>query len=158
MSKNLGKDSRCSGDKLSVRISGNSLRVYWYLVINAGCSVGVRNVQRAMDFASPSTALYHLQKLRDLGVVEKDRHGNYSIKKFVKINALRNFLFIGNHLIPRHLIYAVITTAVLLAYSVLLRSFLSYPLVLVALLPNVISALIFWVETLMVWRSKPRFS
>jgi len=150
--------SKSSKDELSMKVSGNSLRVYWYLATNAGNSVGVRNVQRAMRFSSPSSAFYHLEKLRSLGLIDKNEWGNYFIKKPVKFHVMRNFIFVGNHFIPRHLIYATIITVISIVYFVLLTAFLSSLLVFVALLPNVISAVIFWYEAFIVWQSKPKFN
>lgn len=138
-------------------ISGNTLLVYWYLLENASKRVGVRTVQRAMGFSSPSTALYHLERLRNYGVIGKDGMGNYFVKKFVKISMMRNFVLLHNQLIPRHLIYAVLTTIISLTYFGLLRHFVSYPLVLASLFPSIISSILFWWETFIVWRSKPDF-
>jgi DNA-binding transcriptional ArsR family regulator len=145
-------------NKFPMKLSGNTFRVYWYVLANSKKSVGVRAVQRAMGFSSPSTALYHLEKLRHCGLVSKDDMGNYFAKRSIRSLAMQNFIFLGNLIIPRHLIYAVLTTMISLVYFVLLRDSLSYPLIVVSLLPSIISSMLFWCETLVVWKSKPKLS
>jgi len=141
-----------------MKLSGNTFRVYWYVLANSKKPVGVRAIQRAMGFSSPSTALYHLEKLRYYGLVSKDDMGNYFAKRSIRILAIQNFIFLGNLIIPRHLIYAFLTTMISLVYFALLRDFLSYPLIVVSLLPSIISSILFWCETLVVWKNKPKLS
>jgi len=93
------------------------LRVYWYLLRNAR-PVGVRETQRALSMSSPSTALYHLEKLRELGVTEKDVVGQYFLKQQVQIGTLKMFLKVGHLLLPRYLFYAVFLTSALLVYGI----------------------------------------
>ncbi len=57
-------------------LGGTALRVYLVLV-KVGRPVGVRELQRMMGFKSPSTAKHHLDRLADMGLVVKDREGNY---------------------------------------------------------------------------------
>jgi DNA-binding transcriptional ArsR family regulator len=97
-------------------IHGTTLRVYWYLLRNAR-PVGVRETQRALSMSSPSTALYHLEKLRELGVTEKDPVGQYSLKQQVQVGTLKMFLKVGHLLLPRYLFYAVFLTSALLIYG-----------------------------------------
>jgi hypothetical protein len=68
--------------------------------------------------SSPSIALYHLEKLRELGVVEKDTAGEYSLRQEVQIGSLKAFLRVGHLILPRYLVYAVFLTTALVAYSV----------------------------------------
>ena len=79
--------------------------------------VGVRETQRALSMSSPSTALYHLEKLRELGVTEKDPVGQYFLKQQVQIGTLKMFLKVGHLLLPRYLFYAVFLTSALLIYG-----------------------------------------
>ena len=57
-------------------LGGTALRVYLVLV-KVGRPVGVRELQRMMGFKSPSTAKHHLDRLADMGLVIKDKEGNY---------------------------------------------------------------------------------
>jgi DNA-binding transcriptional ArsR family regulator len=98
-------------------IHGTTFRVYWYLFRNAK-PVGVRETQRALSMSSPSTALYHLEKLRELGVTEKDEIGQYFLKEQVQVGTLRMFLKVGRLILPRYLFYAVFLTTALLVYVI----------------------------------------
>ncbi|NIM45531.1 MAG: hypothetical protein GTN80_07805, partial [Nitrososphaeria archaeon] len=49
--------------KFESELKGKTLLVYWYLIKERGDSVGVREIQRALKFSSPSVASYHLEKL-----------------------------------------------------------------------------------------------
>ena len=56
-----------SDSGLASELQGNTLRVYWYLINSSKTSVGPRDVQRKMGFSSPNLAVYHLDKLVELG-------------------------------------------------------------------------------------------
>ncbi|HKM79119.1 MAG TPA: hypothetical protein VJZ03_08570, partial [Candidatus Bathyarchaeia archaeon] len=91
------------------QIHGTTLRVYWFLFRN-GKPVGVRETQRALSLSSASVALYHLEKLRENGIIEKDNMGQYFLKENVQVGSLRMFLRIGHIIFPRYLFYAVLLT------------------------------------------------
>jgi len=141
-------------EKLEAELKGNTLRVYWYVLKSAGDSVGVREVQRALGFSSPTLAVYHLEKLRELGLVRK-KGGEYYLEREVKVGVLRQFLRVGAFLFPRCLFYAVMFSTLTLLFVV--RLFLvgvgdSWVFGLVC---AVLGALIFWYEAFRVWRQKP---
>src|SRR5438094_278330 len=130
----------------SVKLSETAMLIYVYIQSRSGDSVRLRDIQRAMNFSSPSSALFHLQKLESAGLVQKDNVGDYRIKTRVRVSLVRNFLIIKGALIPRHLFYASAKTAVSILYFVLLSQFLSSPIAIVALLLNAGSAAAFWYE------------
>jgi len=68
--------------------------------------------------SSPSIALYHLEKLRELGVVEKNAGGDYSLKEQVQVGSLKAFLKVGRVILPRYLFYAIFLSTAVLVYSV----------------------------------------
>src|SRR5208337_4048656 len=76
---------------LESQLKGKTLLVYWYLLQRSTHSVGVREVQRALKFSSPSIAVHHLQKLQDLGLVDKSGTGEYVLMEEVKVGILRLF-------------------------------------------------------------------
>jgi DNA-binding transcriptional ArsR family regulator len=98
-------------------IHGTTLRVYWYLFRNTK-PVGVRETQRALSMSSPSTALYHLEKLRELGVTEKDAMGQYFLKEQVPVGTLKMFLKVGHLILPRYLFYAIFLTTATVVYAI----------------------------------------
>lgn len=146
------------GQGSGVKLSETAMLIYVYIKSHSGDGVRLRDIQRAMKFASPSTALFHLQKLESAGLVEKDTPGNYRIKSHIRVGLIRNFLFIKSVLIPRHVFHAAATTVVSVLYFLLLREFLFSPIALLALLLNVASATAFWYEAWQDWKAKPRFS
>lgn len=135
-------------------LKGNTLRVYVY-VLRKG-KVGVRDVQRALLMSNPSLAQYHLNKLKDMGlVVQSD--GGYEISKEVKVDVMRNFLRIGTLIVPRFVFYAVFISV----FAVYL-GFVSYPyfsyVPLLEWFSGALSfsAAAFWYEAVRAWRSSPQ--
>lgn len=143
-----------SGDEeiLEAELKGKTLLVYLYLLRSRRNTVGVREVQRALGFSSPSVAAYHLNKLRELGLVESIR-GDYRLKRLVKVGVLRRFITIRGLLLPRLLFYAVLVTSMLITYLA------QYPQLtrrnVAALVLGLVPAIILWYETLKTWREKP---
>lgn len=135
-------------------LKGLTLRVYWHILGVKGQAVGVRPVQRALGLSSPSVALHHLEKLRGLGLLEKDATGEYHVIERVRVGVLQNFVGVLGFLLPRYLFYSTMFTVMLVLYPII------YP-------PNFsthnIMALVFggsavavsWRETLRAWRLRP---
>ncbi len=117
-------------------------------------SVGVREVQRALDFSSPSIAAHHLEKLQDLKLVEKKGTGDYVLEEEVKVGILRMFTRMGRFLVPRYFFYSVLFSTMLVAYLVLSVLGQIAPS-LYAVVFSSIAVLIFWIETVRLWRAKP---
>jgi SOS-response transcriptional repressor LexA len=116
-------------------------------------TVGVREVQRALGFSSPSVAAYHLQKLQDLGLVE-NAYGDYRLIKEVKVGVLRSFVSVGGVMLPRFLFYAVLVTSMLITFLatfpfILTREYIT------TLVMGLVPAAVFWYETIKIWREKP---
>ena len=59
-------------EDLKSKLKGTTLRVYWHL-LRSKKSTTLRGLQRDLGFSSPSVASYHLEKLIDMGLVEKFR-------------------------------------------------------------------------------------
>lgn len=135
-------------------LKGKTLLVYWYLLQQPSHSVGVREVQRNLGFSSPSIAVHHLEKLQDLGLVEKRMTGEYVLQSEVKVGILKLFTHMGRFLVPRYLFYSVLFTTMLITYITLLVLGMIVPS-FYAILFGVIASLILWIETLRLWRAKP---
>lgn len=86
----------------SEELEGTTFKVYLYLM-KAGTAIGPREVMRGIKLSSPSVAYRHLQKLMDLGLVNKDRYGNYLIQEKTSV---QGFLWIGRTLLPRLILYS----------------------------------------------------
>jgi len=135
-------------------LKGKTLLVYWYLLQTPTHEVGVREVQRALGFSSPSIAVHHLGKLQDLGLVQKKVTGEYVLEEIVKVGILRFFTRMGRFLVPRYLFYSVLFSTMLVAYLTLCTVSQIIPS-FYALMFGVIACLIFWLETIRLWRAKP---
>ena len=132
--------------------------IYVYIQSHSGNDVKLREVQHAMGFASPSSALFHLQKLETAGLIAKDSVGSYRIKTRVRVELVRNYVLIRRVLVPRHSFYAVLMTVASVIYFDLLRGFLYSPLAIIPLLLNAVPAALFWFESWQDWKNRPRFS
>ena len=134
-------------------LKGKTLLVYMYILRANQPSVGVREVQRALNFSSPSVSAYHLNKLKDLGLVESIR-GDYSLILEVKVGVLRQFVTLGGIMLPRYLFYAVLMTTMLVTYV------LQFPMEptrqnITTLIMGAVPVIILWYETVRIWREKP---
>jgi len=85
---------------VEAKLRGRTLLVYWFLLRSPRLSVGVREVQRALGFSSPSVAAHHLEKLVSLGLVEKRVTGEYVLRREVKVVVLRLFTRVGRFMVP----------------------------------------------------------
>lgn len=139
-------------DEIASVLNGNTLRVYWFLLKSANGSVGARETQRALGFSSPALAVYHLDKLNELGLVEKT-NGEYKLVKTVNVGILKQFVRFGSIMLPRYLLYATMFTTLLVFYLTQFRRVDFYSVF--ALILAVLSTVIMWFETVKTWRQKP---
>ncbi len=134
-------------------LKGNTLRVYVYALKKR--KVGVREVQRALLMSNPSLAQYHLNKLKDLGLVS-ETNGEYEISNEVKVSVMRDFLRVGTLIVPRLIFYAVLFS-VFAGYL----TFVAFPYFQVVPILEwfsgalIFSAAAFWYEAQRAWRSAP---
>ena len=139
---------------LESELKGKTLLVYWHLLKSPGSKVGVREVQRKLGFSSPSVAVYHLDKLMSLGLVEKTITGEYVLISEVKTGLLRFFTRLGSFLVPRYLFYSVWFTTMLISYILFYgQSFCIHNIA--ALVFGLSASSILWFETVRVLREKP---
>ncbi|MGC8832055.1 MAG: hypothetical protein ACP5PQ_05695 [Thermoproteota archaeon] len=139
-------------EELEYRLHGKTLQVYLHL-IKSGVneSYGVREVQRALGFKSPSIASYHLEKLRELGLLARDENGDYRVAKEVGVGLLKLYIKIGELRLPRFLLYACFITSMVVTYLLVYPQTLG-PHNLFALLVSVSSLIILWCETFLILR------
>ncbi len=135
-------------EAVDVGLKKSEIAVYW-VVFEKG-PLGPREVQRFTNFTSPSKALYHLEKLKDMGILKKNSLGKYYVVKRVNSGILRFYLPVRNRLIPRALIYAVLVT--LLNVILLLIFHGSVPLIFFT--PSLLAVIILWYETFDLWKMK----
>jgi len=141
-----------SEEEIEHRLYGKTLQVYLHLIkTGTDESYGVREIQRALGFKSPSIALYHLEKLRELGLLTKDERGNYRIVKEINVGLLKLYIKIGGLRLPRLLLYACFVTSMVLTYLLFYPQTLSIHN-LFALLISFSSLTILWLETFLILR------
>ena len=146
-----------STDDLAIiesNLKGKTLLVYWYMLRQPDFKAGVREIQRSLGFSSPSIALHHLNKLIDLGLVEKTKTGEYVLVQEVKVGILGFFARIGRFLIPRYLFYSVFFTTALVLYILLYAQTLCIHNFF-ALVFGGLASTILWIETFRIMRERP---
>jgi len=139
-------------ENITTNLKGNTLRVYWFLLECPNNSSGPRQIQRELGFKSPALAAYHLDKLMELGLVDKIK-GEYQVTEVVDVGVLKQFMKLGSFMVPRYVTYATTVTILFGFFLTQLREITFYSLF--ALIFGTISTVIFWYETFRVWRSRP---
>ena len=135
-------------------LRGKAWKVYWFLLKN-GAPVGVREVQRALHFSSPSIAFHHLEQLRELGLVEKQEVGShYVLVGQIKIGVLKHYVKLGKLLFPRYFFYALFSTLFYALYLLLMVNSFTRDNVFIILFGATVCG-IFWYEAYRVWGMKP---
>ena len=137
-------------DKL---LKGRTMSVY-ALLLQRG-EMGVRDVQRALGFSSPSLALHHLKKLSELDLVSKDVDGVYSVKRTVRVGSLSLFIKFGTRLLPRFLFLGTLFSVMLVLYLLVIAS---WPLTggdIMFISMSAIAILLSFNETRRIWLLKP---
>lgn len=135
-------------------LKGKTLLVYMYLIRSKDPAVGVREVQRALGFSSPSVSSYHLNKLQELGLVASER-GDYRLVREIKLGVLRQFVTLGGVMLPRFLFYAVLVTTMFLTY-IYQFPFRPERQYVTTLFMGAVPTVVLWYETLRIWRDRPR--
>jgi hypothetical protein len=140
--------------ELAELVKGKTLSVYWYMLRHPE-PLTAREVQRGAELSSPSLSMHHLERLRQFGLVEKDVHGQYTIKRDVRIGILNQFMGRGRIMVPRFLFYATFFTSLTAALGSLLIWVAAdwYSMVLLSLLVS--ACVVLWYEALKVWREQP---
>jgi hypothetical protein len=139
--------------RIDDQLKGNTLKVYMFLLRSPSASVGIREVQRSLKFSSPTLAQYHLEKLRELGLIRKEST-EYVLASDVKVGVLRQFYRLGTVLVPRFVLYAVLFT-VLLGFLAFIITDITLVSVF-ALLLAILGAAIFWYEAARALRERPK--
>jgi len=97
-------------------LEGITLNVYLY-VVKKGKPVGPRDAMKGAHLSSPSVAYRHLDKLENLGLLQKNEHGEYVTKGKAHV---RGHTWIGKRLMPKMLFYAMVFLGILLFELVVL--------------------------------------
>ena len=141
-------------DIIESELKGKTLLVYMHILKASDSTVGVREIQRALGFSSPSVSSYHLNKLKDLGLVESIR-GDYTLIREVRVGVLKQFVSVGGVMLPRYLFYAVLVTT-MLATFLFQNPFFPTEQYITTVIFGLVPLVILWYETYRLWRDRPR--
>jgi hypothetical protein len=97
-------------------LEGITLSVYLY-VVKKGKPVGPRDAMKGARLSSPSVAYRHLQKLEDMGYLQKNKYGEYVAKDKAH---MRGYIWIGRRMMPKMLVYSLIFMSILIIELVIL--------------------------------------
>ena len=97
-------------------LEGITLSVYLYAV-KRGKPVGPRDVMKGANLSSPSVAYRHLQKLEDLGYLQKNNYGEYVTKDKASV---RGYIWVGRRMLPKMLVYSITFMIILIVELVVL--------------------------------------
>ena len=140
--------------ELEYALRGKAWKVYWFL-LKSGHPVGVREVQNALHFSSPSIAHHHLEQLNSLGLAKKQDIGNYyTLVSEVKIGVLRHYVRLGKLLFPRYFFYALFTTSMYFIYILFFVQKVSRESAF-TVFSGAIICIIFWYEAYRFWSLRP---
>ncbi len=117
--------------------------------------VGVRATQRALSLTSPSIASYHLEKLVNSGLIEKDSTGTYQLLRKADIPSLSQYILLGKWIVPRYLFYASFWTIFYFGFLILFYQGELTASNAFGIFVGGISCLIFWLETLKAFLDRP---
>ncbi len=90
-------------------LQGTALNMY-VILVNENKPLGPRELTRLAGLSSPSVAYRNLQKLEELGLVEKDAFGEYTVKQR---QSVKGHFWVGGRLYPRMFFYAFFFVGIL---------------------------------------------
>jgi hypothetical protein len=91
-------------------LEGITLKVYLHAV-KKDKPVGPRDVMKGVNLSSPSVAYRHLQKLEDLGYLQKNDYGEYTVKRKAQIGG---HVWLGRRLMPKMWLYSLLFLVILI--------------------------------------------
>jgi hypothetical protein len=139
-------------------IEGTTFKVYLYLVREAR-SVGPRDVMRGAGLSSPSVAYRHLQKLENLGLIQRDIYGEYVVKEKT---TFKGYIWVGRSLMPRLVFYSffflglLIVESIVVAFRIATNESIGLELLLLTFVTSISSALFMTEGVVLLRRLKAR--
>jgi len=127
-------------------LQGKTLQVYRF-IIRRREPARVREIQRSLGFSSPSLVLYHIEKLKEAGLIKEEGVGYVADKVLY-----RNLVRFRSTLIPRYFFYFLFFTLGTLLELTLLKPPIVTKEYLIAVIFTSAAAIAFGVETYFHWR------
>jgi hypothetical protein len=133
-------------DEEQHNLKGTTFEVYRFL-LKSNKPIGAREIQRKLGLSSPSLAVYHLEKLVEIELVNKTK-GEYSITK----NLLEDYIKVSRFLIPRFLFYSIFAVFALIAELLFFQPAILTQDYVFFVAVTTFCALFFCFETAKTWR------
>jgi len=125
-------------------LRGTTLKIY-RLLYREGKSMGLHEIQRALDLSSASIPQYHINKLISAGLVKEEELGTgYYVDRLVFENLIR----VRRALIPFQTTYAIFFATTLIILVILLRPVPPTPLFIFSFGVNLAAVIIFAYQAL----------
>jgi hypothetical protein len=140
-------------EQIAELLKGKTMKVYALLLTQD--SIRLRDIQHILGFSSPSLVLHHLNKLLEADLVTKDAHGDYSIKRDVRVGSLTLFVKVGRHFIPRFLFQSTLIICLLIPYVMYFMSVPPDGKDILFIFVTVSTILLLIYETRQMWLMKP---
>ncbi len=100
------------------KLTGTTWDVY-LCILTSEEPIGVRDIWRNLRLSSPSLAQYHINKIRDLKLIETTTEGKYKANEKEQLDALKSFIKLRGRLVPRLVIYGALVAGMLISYLLL---------------------------------------
>jgi hypothetical protein len=97
-------------------LEGITLNVYLYAV-KKGTPVGPRDVVKGAHLSSPSVAYRHLEKLEDMGLLQKNEYGEYTVKRKARVGG---YMWLGKRMAPMMLSISLVFLGILIVELIIL--------------------------------------
>jgi DNA-binding transcriptional ArsR family regulator len=97
-------------------LEGITLNVYLYAV-KKGTPVGPRDVVKGAHLSSPSVAYRHLEKLEDMGLLQKNEYGEYTVKRKARVGG---YMWLGKRMVPMMLSISLVFLGILIVELIVL--------------------------------------
>ena len=139
--------------ELDSQLTGKTLRVYWWLLRHPGPHSG-RSVQRALGLSSPSLSVYHIEKLKQIGLVDTNSDGAHFATKEVRVGVLEFFIGRGRFYLPRYVFYSMFYTIILVMLPFVIP-FQLHPIFILCYILLLFGVGSSWFEAIRMWRQAP---
>ncbi len=112
--------------------------------------VGPGELTKHLGLSSPGQCAYHLNRLMEENLIEKNGLGEYVVRPDANLDFLDNFLFLKNKVVPRTLLYAIFVSSLLVLYLLAVPFNFGIHNVF-ALLLGISGAGFLWAEVYRIW-------
>lgn len=135
-------------------LRGTTLQVYLLLAKTKDRNFGVREIQRVLNMSSVSLADYHLKKLEELKLVEKNSQGKYRVTELIPIGEMEEFLVLKGRYLPKEIFYLSFSTSALILSVVFFLLKFWGPMLAILFASAFLSTIYSWMRFLSLWRRK----